>query len=181
MIRRAFTISSKLIKNQSSSRFYSPRLIRSKKPIESAEQLPDLNQSRAAFIPPSSIKINPIKNNSDIQQTVADIEGDPNSDWFLETSKPQPASPSFASTTEPHQDIQELPSTGPLSVGSLRDFLVEKLKARNIQLIDMRDKCTWTQYMLVVQGNSESHIKRLSSAFYQEVNYLLSIIYDSSW
>jgi hypothetical protein len=60
-------------------------------------------------------------------------------------------------------------STHRTELDELVKHLVRDFKARNVAVIDMRDKCQWTDWMVVSEGVSEAHVKRMTRQFYQLV------------
>lgn len=48
--------------------------------------------------------------------------------------------------------------------------LLESERARNIKVIDMRDKCDWTNWMVVAEGLSERHLGNVADEVYSAVS-----------
>jgi len=51
--------------------------------------------------------------------------------------------------------------------------LLESERARNIKVIDMREKCDWTNWMVIAEGLSERHLGNVADQVYGAVSGLL--------
>jgi ribosomal silencing factor RsfS len=50
--------------------------------------------------------------------------------------------------------------------------LLESERARNIKVIDMRDKCDWTNWMVIAEGLSERHLGNVADEVYSAVSFV---------
>lgn len=48
--------------------------------------------------------------------------------------------------------------------------LLESERAKNIKVIDMRDKCDWTNWMVIAEGLSERHLGNVADEVYSAVS-----------
>lgn len=48
--------------------------------------------------------------------------------------------------------------------------LLESERARHIKVIDMRDKCDWTNWMVIAEGLSERHLGNVADEVYRAVS-----------
>jgi hypothetical protein len=72
---------------------------------------------------------------------------------------------------------EEAPAYSPDSIPGLVKLL-ESERAKNIRVIDMRDKCDWTNWMVIAEGLSERHLGNVADEVYSAV----SIFFPSvSW
>ncbi|KAF9909995.1 hypothetical protein EC991_007614 [Linnemannia zychae] len=60
---------------------------------------------------------------------------------------------------------EEVPEYTPDSIPGLVKLL-ESERARNIKVIDMRDKCDWTNWMVIAEGLSERHLGNVADEVY---------------
>lgn len=54
--------------------------------------------------------------------------------------------------------------------------LLESERARNIKVIDMRDKCDWTNWMVIAEGLSERHLGNVADEIYSAVSFYPSLL-----
>jgi hypothetical protein len=47
--------------------------------------------------------------------------------------------------------------------------MIESERAKNVKIIDMRDKCDWTNWMVIAEGLSERHLGNLADQIYSAV------------
>ncbi|KAF9149507.1 hypothetical protein BG015_008713 [Linnemannia schmuckeri] len=103
--------------------------------------------------------------------------------WFVDESYPDKATPSTGQEDEafiplwqknaqrsPDGTTDEQAGAGepeytPDSIPGLVKLL-ESERARNIKVIDMRDKCDWTNWMVIAEGLSERHLGNVADEVY---------------
>ncbi|KAG0224903.1 hypothetical protein BGW42_004766 [Actinomortierella wolfii] len=59
-------------------------------------------------------------------------------------------------------------ASGPMTVTGLVQLL-ESERAKNVHVIDMRDKCDWTNWMIICEGMSERHLGNLADHVYSTI------------
>ncbi|KAG0267672.1 hypothetical protein DFQ27_008452 [Actinomortierella ambigua] len=71
-----------------------------------------------------------------------------------------------AAATE--QAAAPTPPSGPMTVTGLVQLL-ETERAKHVHVIDMRDKCDWTNWMIICEGMSERHLGNLADHVYSSI------------
>src|SRR5690606_6471023 len=66
------------------------------------------------------------------------------------------------------QDQKPTYSKSPISITDLLKLLDEE-RAKNIKVIDMRDKCDWTDWMIIAEGLSGRHLGNVADHTYSVV------------
>jgi hypothetical protein len=121
------------------------------------------------------------QSNQDVLETEQTVRGDANADWFVDERflEADRILPPLKSTTptiakinlKPKLDVFEsLPSEMSLiNADQLRVWLEKVGKAARVDVVDVRGRCSWTDMMVVVEGNTEAHVRRMAETFYREV------------
>ncbi|KAF9172619.1 hypothetical protein BGX21_009237 [Mortierella sp. AD011] len=74
---------------------------------------------------------------------------------------------SQSDSVEAHTDVNQ-PQSWEHSADSISGLvaLIESERAKNVKVIDMRDKCDWTDWMIVAEGLSERHLGNVADEVY---------------
>ena len=51
------------------------------------------------------------------------------------------------------------------SVADIVGFLVRRLHAENVTVLDVRARCSWTNFMIICEGTNEQHVQRIANGF----------------
>ncbi|KAF9897327.1 hypothetical protein BX616_005797, partial [Lobosporangium transversale] len=81
--------------------------------------------------------------------------------WLKNTQK----SPTEMDSLKQQQQQQQQHEHSADSISALLKML-ESERAKNIKVIDMRDKCDWTEWMVVCEGLSERHLGNVADQVY---------------
>ncbi|KAK5821342.1 Oligomerization domain-containing protein [Linnemannia elongata] len=109
--------------------------------------------------------------------------------WFVDESYPDKATTGQEEEFVPlwQKNVQRSPDGGamdessggagepeytPDSIPGLVKLL-ESERAKNIKVIDMRDKCDWTNWMVIAEGLSERHLGNVADEVYSAVSRFL--------
>ncbi|KAF9975777.1 hypothetical protein BGZ73_000448 [Actinomortierella ambigua] len=85
--------------------------------------------------------------------------------WQRNVTRSQEAAAAATPSTEA---TGQAPTEGPMTVTGLV-HLLETERAKNVHVIDMRDKCDWTNWMIICEGMSERHLGNLADHVYSSI------------
>lgn len=145
--------------------------------------------------------------NQDVRDTVTEVQGNPDSNWFVDPEyveadvqlqkrlsgklSQKAAMPEWVKDRMEEKvkedalvdDQRQYAINGKLTLEDAICMLRDELHAENLIVIDMHDKCTWTGHMLIVEGRTDSHVRRIANGFKQKVKQALaqseSVLVDS--
>ena len=106
--------------------------------------------------------------NADVLSTITSGKEDPSASWFIDTSfnkittTPLKETP----TTNTTNSDEMLDDRGALRLEYVVKYLINEMKAQNVTVINVRDKCTWTEFMVICTGVSKTHVRQITEGFY---------------
>ena len=65
----------------------------------------------------------------------------------------------------------DLLQTDQFNAQHIAAYIRDQLRAKDVVVMDLSDKCSWTDSFVIVEGLNESHVNRMAESFHHLVRH----------